>query len=377
MKHALLTVATGTVLTLGSATLTTAQTVLSGDHSVDGKLCVGSSCHGAETFDQIDAQKIKGTLVSLRFEDTSGSTHPSRDWRLRVNDGGSLSTGGLNRFSIEDVDAGTIPFTIVGDAPDNALFIDRFGRIGLGTTLPFNDLHIVSSYRPTIRLEQDNTAGPVAQIFELEADDRGFRINDASNYNDAIFQIEDGAPAYALSIAGTGNVGFGTLSPSAPLELSRDDTYNYFRITAAQAAINESVDITFTGGPLGTGELRYNVVDGDGPEMKLNADGDMQIDGTLTTAGSCSVGCDAVFEADYPLPSIEDHLAETLALGHLPNVGPTRHGEPWDMTDKMGRVLNELEHAHLYIGQLHAQNSAQAAQIAALSARLDAIEADD
>jgi hypothetical protein len=111
--------------------------------------------------------------------------------------------------------------------------------------------------------------------------------------------------------------------------------------------------------------------------MKLNADGDMQIDGTLTTAGSCSVGCDAVFEADYPLPSIEDHLAETLALGHLPNVGPTRHGEPWDMTDKMGRVLNELEHAHLYIGQLHAQNSAQAAQIAALSARLDAIEADD
>ena len=36
-----------------------------------------------------------------------------------------------------------------------------------------------------------------------------------------------------------------------------------------------------------------------------------------------------------------------MALGHLPNDGPTRPGEPWDVTDKLGRVLNELEHAHL------------------------------
>ena len=125
--------------------------------------------------------------------------------------------------------------------------------------------------------------------------------------------------------------------------------------------------------------------------MRLNADGDIRIDGTLTTAGSCSVGCDAVFEADYDLPSIEEHHARTMALGHRPNVGPTRDGEPWDVTDKMGRILNELEHAHLYIGQLHRDLTAQqaektelkrqvdmqAAQIAALVTRLDALETAD
>ncbi|MDM8166655.1 hypothetical protein, partial [Roseovarius sp.] len=191
------------------------------------------------------------------------------------------------------------------------------------------------------------------------------------------FQVRPGAPDSSIDIASSGNVGIGTNTPDAPLEVSNDDTFSFFRVTATGAPVNQSVDVVFTQGPLGTGEFRYNIVDGDGPEMRLNADGDMAIDGTLTTSGSCSVGCDAVFDAGYTLPSIEEHHARTLALGHLPNVGPTRDGEPWDVTDKMGRILNELEHAHLYIARLNEQNAAQAAQIAALTARLDALDRQD
>jgi hypothetical protein len=49
-------------------------------------------------------------------------------------------------------------------------------------------------------------------------------------------------------------------------------------------------------------------------------------------------------------------------------VGPTPEGAPFDVTDKLGRMLNELEHAHLYIAELERRN-------AALEARFDAFEA--
>ncbi|MEZ5716350.1 MAG: hypothetical protein R3D85_15045 [Paracoccaceae bacterium] len=73
---------------------------------------------------------------------------------------------------------------------------------------------------------------------------------------------------------------------------------------------------------------------------------DATLTGSLTTGGTtCGGGCDAVFAPDYPLPSIADHAARMRALGYLPNVGPTPEGAPFNVTDKLGRMLNELEHA--------------------------------
>jgi hypothetical protein len=62
-------------------------------------------------------------------------------------------------------------------------------------------------------------------------------------------------------------------------------------------------------------------------------------------------------------------------LGYLPNVGPTPEGAPLNVTDKLGRMLNELEHAHLYIAQLSRENAEQKALNARLEARLARIEA--
>jgi hypothetical protein len=39
--------------------------------------------------------------------------------------------------------------------------------------------------------------------------------------------------------------------------------------------------------------------------------------------------------------------------GHLPTVGPTPEDQPINVSDKLGRMLNELEKAHIYIDQLH------------------------
>ena len=54
--------------------------------------------------------------------------------------------------------------------------------------------------------------------------------------------------------------------------------------------------------------------------------------------------------------------------GYLPYVGPTAEGQPFNMTEKLGGMLNALEHAHVYIEELRAQNAALQAEMAALRA---------
>ena len=343
---------------------------------LDDLLCVGAKCSDNEP-EIPDRQgiKIKDVAPVLLFEDMSDSEFPKGDWSIRT---GETTSSGAEEFAVHDEDAGTRPFRILGGADENTLVISEEGHVGINTMLPTKSLHVTAPSGAAILGLDSATA-----FWELRANAHYFQVRNANEHRPILF-LQKEAPSYSLFVEATGNVGLGTNTPEAPLELFGDDSYNFFRITADGAAVNQSVDITFTQGPLGTGQLRYNIVDGDNQEMSLDADGNMELDGTLTTAGSCSVGCDAVFDADYPLPSIEDHLAETLALGHLPNVGPTREGEPWDVTDKLGRVLNELEHAHLYIGQLNAryaaleaEKQAMEAKFAALSARLDALERAD
>ena len=184
-----------------------------------------------------------------------------------------------------------------------------------------------------------------------------------------------------MRILADGNVGIGTAGASAPLEIGDDASFSFFRITAGGAAINKSVDVVFTQGPLGTGELRYNIVDGDGPEMRLNADGDMEIDGTLTTGGpTCDGGCDAVFTERRIIPE-DDYAARMWADGHLPFVGPTLPEAPINVSEKMGGMLNALEHAHVFIERqneriatLEAEKAAQDERMAELEARLMALE---
>jgi len=74
----------------------------------------------------------------------------------------------------------------------------------------------------------------------------------------------------------------------------------------------------------------------------------------VTTGGpTCGGGCDAVFDADYDLPTIEEHAEAMFANKHLPEIGPTIPLAPINLSEQYGRMLNELEKAHIYIAQLN------------------------
>ncbi|MDM8168392.1 ABC transporter C-terminal domain-containing protein [Roseovarius sp.] len=373
----------------------------SSDATIRDRLCLGGEC-ADDPSPQFVADGFTASLEindfrsRIDFVDTSTDSFPNTNWAIQLNEPDlSIASGGTEYFAIHDMSAGTVPFLVRGAAPTNALYVAESGAVGLQTSMPQANLHIFDDAvfnEAIIRLEE---IGATPYTWDIRANNFGFYVYDPAA-DTVPFQVRPGAPTSAIDIASNGNVGIGTAGASAPLEIGDDASFSFFRITAGGAAINKSVDVVFTQGPLGTGELRYNIVDGDGPEMRLNADGDMTLDGTLTTGGpTCSGGCDAVFTERRIIPE-PDYAARMWADGHLPHVGPTAPGAPINVSEKLGGMLNALEHAHVFIerqnrrietleaekaaqsarfARLEAERSAQAARLARLEARLSAIEA--
>ena len=350
----------------------------SSDATIRDRLCLGGECADDPTPEFVAGSstaslEIKDFRSRIDFVDTSTDVFPNTNWAIQLNEPDlSIASGGTEYFAIHDTSAGTVPFLVRGNAPTNALYVAESGLVGLQTSMPQSNLHIVDADilgEARIRLEE-TTGTPYS--WDLRGNSAGFYLFDDIT-NRLPFQVRPGAPDSSIDIASSGNVGIGTNTPDAPLEVSNDDTFSFFRITAADAPTNQSVDVVFTQGPLGTGEFRYNIVDGDGPEMRLNADGDVTLTGTLTTGGpTCDSGCDAVFDAEFPRLSLSDHATLMWENGHLPAVGPTLPNAPMNVSEKMGGILNELEHAHIYIEELHATTAAQEDRLARQAEQLAA-----
>ncbi len=190
------------------------------DLIVNGSLCVGIPCANGETFG-FDNLKLKSDTLRLKFEDTTSLPgFPTTDWQITAND---LGSGGLNKLSIEDVSALTVPFTIQGGAPSNSLYVGPTGKIGIRTSVPAADLHVVSGNTPTLRLEQNVSSLNPAQTWDLAGGiDRTFSIRDlsaAANGSRQPLRIQPGAPSSSIEVTATGFVGFGTPSPAAQLHL--------------------------------------------------------------------------------------------------------------------------------------------------------------
>jgi hypothetical protein len=195
--------------------------------------------------------------------------------------------------------------------------------------------------------------------------------------------------AATFTILGNGDVGMGTAAPLGNLDIDSGaaDTTLLLTNTSAQWELKSKAatgrlnfkNLTAGGVPFKLGPSAVNsllsvgTMADDLVEVRgdLEVEGDVDVTGTLTTGGpTCGGGCDAVFDADYDLPSIEEHAAQMFANSYLPEIGPTVPHAPVNLSEQYGRVINELEKAHIYI----AQQQAEIARLKTLEGRIAELE---
>lgn len=193
--------------------------VISGDLTVYNSLCVGFDCLAAENYGS-DTIRLKENNLRIHFEDTSTGTFAGGDWRIAIN---GSQNGDPNFFAVDWVDGGTRPFRIDGGAPNNALWVNSAGNVGVGLPTPVVELHVRDGDTPTLRLEQDTSSGFGAQTWDIAGNETNFFVRDVTNGSLLPFKIRPGASSNSLVIGPTGNVGIGILSPAAKLHVTGGD----------------------------------------------------------------------------------------------------------------------------------------------------------
>lgn len=212
-----------------------------------GSLCVGFDCIDGESFGY-DTIKLKENNLQLAFEDTSIGTFPGVDWLIKVNDS---TSGGASYFAVQDKTNSKTPFKIEANAPNNSLYVEDYGRVGLGTSIPYVELHIVDGDSPTVRLDQDGTSGWAAQSWDLCGNETNFFLRDVTNGSKLCFRVQPNTPSNTLCLRNTGNVGIGTWSPEYKLEVETTGENAAIVTQRTDGAINY-MNSTATYGNFGT-----------------------------------------------------------------------------------------------------------------------------
>lgn len=214
LKHAL------ALLALTASANLYANQVINGDLIVIGSSCIGMDCVNGESFG-FDTLRLKENNLRIKFQDTSSSgSFPTVDWQITANDS---ANGGLNKFSIDSIDNNAVPFTVEYGAKTNSVYIDNTSRVGFGTNNPVLKLHVKEGNTPALRLEQDGTSGFTPQTWDIAGNEANFFIRDATNGSKLPFKIKPGAPTNSLYVNSNGDIGLGTASPDAKLDIESGD----------------------------------------------------------------------------------------------------------------------------------------------------------
>lgn len=353
------------------------------DGVIRNSLCVGFDCVNSPSFSDSTIILTENN-TRIKYDDTSSiNNFPNRDWELEAN---SNLNGGGSYFAINDCGnssqggcANDTVFLVEANAPTNALRVDSAGRLGIRTGNPVVDLHIVDGDTPTVRLEQDGSSGFAPQTWDVAGNETSFFIRDASNGSTLPFRIFPGSPSSRLIIDSDGEVGVATTSPDDQLDVrvgsenggitiesTNDGTLPQLTLTEPSGSwrfrVANNGNFVFNNASSGTSPAVFftgadsNLLVVGGTDAPAADNDRVTINGELFI-GASMVTPDYVFEPDYSLLSIDEQAAYMWSNKHLPAVGPATVASGDKHLVNVGAhqfgMLEELEKAHIYIGQLN------------------------
>ncbi len=356
--------------------------VVNDDKIIIGSLCVGFDCVNGEAFG-FDTIRLKENNLRIHFQDTSTSaSFPTRDYRWVANDS---SNGGASYMALEDTDLGRQTFRVFSGAPANALTVDASGDVGLGTANAVTELHIIDGDTPTLRLEQDGSSGFTPQTWDLAGNETNFFVRDVTNGSRLPFRVRPNAPTSSIDVAGDGDVGIGTASPTARLNvvggnvhvLGANNTIAQLEVISQGTTQNAQLFLRSTGddwffaaAPGGT--FTMSRVGTGVSEVSVSPAGSMTIQGDYfsTTCSAMPCAPDYVFEPDYDLMPIGELGDYVRREKHLPNIpSASELVGPINLSKMQMKLLEKIEELTLY-------TLAQQETIDELRARLETLEKD-
>ena len=258
--------------------------VINDDLIVDGSACIGFDCVNGESFG-FDTIRLKENNLRIKFDDTSTlASYPRNDWQLTANDS---ANGGASKFSIDDITNSRTPFTIEANARSNSLYVDDGGRIGIRTSTPSVEIHVIDGDTPALRLQQDGSSGFAPQTWDVAGNETNFFVRDVTNGSTLPFRIRPGAPTSCIDISSSGKVGIGTSSPGYPVHLKTNSSTNAEIVAERTSGATNFISAGASYGFFGTTSnhpLRMNV---NGTwRMQLNADNSL----AMASGATCTAG---------------------------------------------------------------------------------------
>lgn len=354
------------VLLTGGICLSTPRYALPTD-VIGDHVCAGTSCAGGETFSNGEEIKLKDTLPILRFEDTD-SGDPI--WHLEANNG-------TQKFSLVDKTHTKTPFTIEAGAQTNALYVNNLGRVGIGTSTPAWNLHILASSHPTLRLEQTSPAA----VWDLQADENAFYILDSVNFRQP-FLIAPNAPSNSFFIASNGNIGLKTTSPQGNLHIFGTAGNDVFNGIGPDPVNGPAFNFGYSGFSFGRGSGFFNVrpdaqavapnpsirfatqnaqrmiitntglvgINNLSPSQQLDVGGNIRASGSFISGGTTLNVPDYVFAPDYqlmPLKQLAGYIEKEQHLPEIPSAQDIK-AQGIDLSTMQMQLLKKVEELTLY-----------------------------
>ena len=302
--------------------------VINDDLIVIGSACIGFDCVNGESFG-FDTIRLKENNLRIKFDDTSTiGSFPRNDWQLTANDS---ANGGASKFSIDDVTNSRTPFTVEAGARSNSLYVDDGGRIGIRTSIPALEIHVVDGDTPGLRLQQDGSSGFAPQTWDIAGNETNFFIRDVTGGSRLPFRIRPGAPTSSIDISSSGSIGIGTASPGFPVHLKTNSSTNAAFVAERTGGATNFISATASFGQFGTvSNHPVRILVNSASKMQLNDDNSL----SMTSGASCTAGGVWTNASSKELKENIQSLNTDEALNTLNGLNPVKYNYKVDKTDK-------------------------------------------